>query len=86
LLSDAQLDGPVQLPRRDGVHTDRISRILAHLFQHQIHHRGQVHAMLAGTHVKPPQLDEFFCSNEAALRAQDFAELGFSEEAIWGRA
>jgi uncharacterized damage-inducible protein DinB len=85
-LTDAQLDGPVQLPRRDGVHTDRISRILAHLFQHQIHHRGQVHAMLAGTRVKPPQLDEFFCSNEAALRAQDFAELGFSEEAIWGKA
>ena len=85
-LSDAQLDGPVQVPRRDGVHVDRIARILAHLFQHQIHHRGQVHAMLAGTPVKPPQLDEFFCSNEVALRARDFAELGFSEEAIWGTA
>jgi uncharacterized damage-inducible protein DinB len=85
-LTDAQLDGPVQVPRRDGIHTDRIARILAHLFQHQIHHRGQVHAMLAGTAVRPPQLDEFFCSNEAALRAQDFAELGFSEEAIWGKA
>jgi uncharacterized damage-inducible protein DinB len=85
-LTDAQLDGLVQVPRRDGIHTDRIARILAHLFQHQIHHRGQVHAMLAGTAVRPPQLDEFFCSNEAALRAQDFAELGFSEEAIWGKA
>lgn len=85
-LNDAQLDGPVQVPRRDGVYTDRIARILAHLFQHQIHHRGQVHAMLAGTAVKPPQLDEFLCSNEAPLRAQDFAELGFSEEAIWGVA
>ena len=85
-LTDAQLDGPVQVPRRDGIYTDRIGRILAHLFQHQIHHRGQAHAMLAGTAVKPPQLDEFFCSNEAALRAQDFAELGFSEEAIWGAA
>ena len=85
-LTDAQLDGPVQLPRRDGIRTDRVGRILAHLFQHQIHHRGQVHAMLAGTAVRPPQLDEFFCSNEAALRAQDFAELGFSEEAIWGEA
>jgi uncharacterized damage-inducible protein DinB len=85
-LSDAQLDGPVQVPRRDGIYTDRIARILAHLFQHQIHHRGQVHAMLAGTAVKPPQLDEFFCSNEAPLRAQDFAELGFTEEAIWGTA
>jgi uncharacterized damage-inducible protein DinB len=85
-LTDAQLDDPMQVPRRDGVRTDRIGRILAHLFQHQIHHRGQVHAMLAGTAVRPPQLDEFFCSDEAALRAQDFAELGFSEEAIWGAA
>ncbi len=85
-LNDAQLDGPVQVPRRDGIHTDRVARILAHLFQHQIHHRGQVHAMLAGTAVAPPQLDEFFCSNEAPLRAQDFAELGFTEQAIWDTA
>jgi hypothetical protein len=40
----------------------------------------------AGTHVAPPQLDEFFCSNEAALRAADFAELGFSEAQVWGIA
>lgn len=39
---------------------ERIDNLLSHLFQHQIHHRGQAHAMLAGTHVKPPQLDEFF--------------------------
>lgn len=85
-LSEAALDGPVRVPRRDGVYTDRVARILAHLFQHQIHHRGQAHAMLAGTPVKPPQLDEFFCANEAHQRAQDFAELGFTEEAIWGAA
>lgn len=40
--------------------TERIDALLAHLFQHQIHHRGQAHAMLAGTEVPPPQLDEFF--------------------------
>jgi uncharacterized damage-inducible protein DinB len=40
--------------------TERIDALLAHLFQHQIHHRGQAHAMLAGTAVAPPQLDEFF--------------------------
>ncbi len=40
--------------------------------------------MLAGTRVKPPQLDEFFCTGEAHLRAADFAALGFSEEVIWG--
>ena len=85
-LTDEQLDGPVQVPRRAGAYTDRVSRILAHLFQHQIHHRGQAHAMLAGTGVAPPQLDEFFCSNEAVLRAGDFAELGFSEARIWEAA
>jgi uncharacterized damage-inducible protein DinB len=85
-LTEAQLDGPVQVPRADGVHTDRVNRILAHLFQHQIHHRGQVHAMLAGTPVAPPQLDEFFCTHEAPLRAADFAALGFTEAQIWGGA
>jgi hypothetical protein len=40
--------------------------------------------MLAGTGVAPPQLDEFFCANEADLRADDFRRLGFSEAAIWG--
>ncbi|CAM5769652.1 DinB family protein [Bosea minatitlanensis] len=39
---------------------ERVDDLLAHLFQHQIHHRGQAHAMLAGTAVAPPQLDEYF--------------------------
>jgi uncharacterized damage-inducible protein DinB len=82
-IGDRQLDTVIMLPRRDGVQRDSLQRILAHLFQHDIHHRGQVHAMLAGTRVKPPQLDEFFCANEAHLRAADFAELGFSEGEIW---
>lgn len=41
---------------------ERTDLILLHLFQHQIHHRGQAHAMLSGTSVTPPQLDEFFCA------------------------
>ncbi|MNP69928.1 DinB family protein [compost metagenome] len=60
-------------------------RLLSHLFDHQIHHRGQVHAMLSDTSVRAPQLDEFFCEDEAHLRAQDFAELGWTEAQIWGR-
>ena len=82
-LDESRLDATILLPRRDGIQRDRLDRILAHLFQHDIHHRGQVHAMLAGTRVKPPQLDEFYCSGEAHLRAADLAELGFSEEQIW---
>ncbi len=30
---------------------------LAHFFNHQTHHRGQAHAMLSSTDVKPPSLD-----------------------------
>jgi len=83
-LTDERLDDVILMPRRAGPLRDRAGRILAHLFEHQVHHRGQVHAMLAGTRVKPPQLDEFFCTGEAPLRANDFAELGFTEEKIWG--
>jgi uncharacterized damage-inducible protein DinB len=82
-LTDAELDLPIPVMRRAGIQTESATRLLAHLFQHQIHHRGQAHAMLAGTKVKPPQLDEFFCANEAHLRASELAELGYSEEMIW---
>jgi uncharacterized damage-inducible protein DinB len=47
-LTEAQLDMPVPLQRRAGILTENATRLLAHLFQHQIHHRGQAHAMLAG--------------------------------------
>jgi hypothetical protein len=53
------------------------------MIQHQVHHRGQAHAMLSETSVSPPQLDEFFSAGEAPLRAGEFAELGWSEEKIW---
>ncbi|MEJ6007362.1 DinB family protein [Paucibacter sp. AS339] len=82
--SDEQLAGIVTIARPGRPQRDSRSRLLAHLFQHQIHHRGQVHAMLAGTSVAPPQLDEFFCAGEAAERAADFAELGWTEALIWG--
>jgi hypothetical protein len=39
--------------------------------------------MLAGTSVAPPQLDDFFCANDAAVRAADLKELGYSEGIIW---
>jgi hypothetical protein len=65
------------------VQREPLVRVLAHLFQHQIHHRGQAHAMLAGTPVKPPQLDEFFLTEEAPLRAEELAALGLHEPDIW---
>jgi len=39
--------------------------------------------MLSGSHAKPPQLDEFFCSKDAPLRQQGLAEPGWHENRIW---
>ena len=58
---------------------ERICDLLAHLFIHDIHHRGQVHAMLAGTSVEPPQLDEFFLDFDVPLRREEMERLGLSE-------
>jgi uncharacterized damage-inducible protein DinB len=58
---------------------ERVDAILLHLFQHQIHHRGQVHAMLAGTNLPPPQLDEYFLRCDRARRAEDMRQLGIAE-------
>ncbi|KAA0983799.1 damage-inducible protein DinB [Pseudomonas sp. ANT_J12] len=82
-LRDADLGRLVTIARDTPQHDSRL-RMLSHVFEHQIHHRGQVHGMLSGTSVEPPQLDEFFCAGEAGLRAGDFAELGWTEELIWG--
>lgn len=73
--TDADLEAPVALERPDGPKIDRARDILAHLFVHQIHHRGQVHAMLSGTQVSPPQLDEYFLAGERPLAEQELAEV-----------
>jgi uncharacterized damage-inducible protein DinB len=82
-LHDDELTRYVTIARPNEPQRDTRTRLLAHLFQHQIHHRGQAHAMLAGTHVKPPQLDEFFCEGESDLREAEFVDLAFSETDIW---
>ena len=78
------LTRPVRLVRdADRIVEDGTQRVLAHLFTHQIHHRGQAHAMLAGTSVAPPQLDEFLLGSDAPLRSADLAALGFGEAETW---
>lgn len=74
----------VSVHRGARIQRERFDRLLLHLFQHQIHHRGQAHAMLSGTSVAPPQLDEFYSVGEAELRADEFAALGMSEARVWG--
>ncbi|MBI6898698.1 DinB family protein [Pseudomonas putida] len=84
-LRDDQLGRYVSIVRPERMQHEPRLRLLSHLFEHQIHHRGQVHAMLSDTSVRPPQLDEFFCEEEASLRAEDFAALGWSEAQIWAQ-
>src|SRR5947207_11974536 len=84
-LNTADLEGIVDIHRGDHIQRERMDRLLLHLFQHQVHHRGQAHAMLSATAVPPPQLDEFFAEGEAPLRATEFRELGWAEDIIWSR-
>lgn len=51
-------------------HHDPLSRLLAHFFNHQTHHRGQVHDQLTQTALfarpaEPPELDLIYFMREA---------------------
>ena len=84
-LSAADLLRVIEVHRGVRIQRERLDWLLLHLFQHDIHHRGQAHAMLSGTPIRPPQLDEFFSVGEAPLRAKEFTELGWTEEMIWSQ-
>ena len=83
-LTPDLLDGVVRVNRDTQVQTERRDRLLMHLFQHQIHHRGQAHAMLSGAMIKPPPLDDFWLVGDAPFRAVEFGHLGWTEETVWG--
>jgi uncharacterized damage-inducible protein DinB len=70
-IDDDLLYRLAQVVRPEGLVLERVDRLLLHLFQHQIHHRGQVHAMVSGTRVAPPQLDEFYLEGDRQRRAMD---------------
>ena len=84
-LTAPALDDVIGLDRGEGrVQRERRGHVVAHLINHQVHHRGQAHAMLAGTGVAPPQLDEFLLPSEAHLRIDDLRALGWSEATLFG--
>jgi len=67
-LSDAQLDETLAYPTLGGAPAKQRRReILAHLFNHQTHHRGQAHAVLTMLGVtEPDSLDLLAMQRERA--------------------
>lgn len=68
-LSDEELLRPVtySFMGGGGSHTNRCDHILITLFNHQTHHRGQIHAMLTQQNVNPPALDVINYLAEAGI-------------------
>ncbi|MCD7058474.1 DinB family protein [Pelagibacterium xiamenense] len=81
LVAEA-LAAPIKIQRTGRIQIERLDDVLSHLFQHQTHHRGQAHAMLAGTAMKPPQLDEFIVADDAIWRAGELAAFGWTEDTL----
>lgn len=74
---EAALARSVTLQRgEEGSFPEALPAVLAHLFTHQTHHRGQAHAMLSGTRAAPPQLDEHFLAYDEPRRRAELARLG----------
>jgi uncharacterized damage-inducible protein DinB len=83
-LSAPALDDVVEMDRGEGrIQRDKRGHVIAHLLNHQVHHRGQVHAMLAGTSVSAPQLDEFLMPSESHYRTADLKALGWTEASLF---
>ena len=51
---------------------ETIGALLLHLFQHQVHHRGQAHVQLQDAGIAPPQLDDFHLEDGRAETARPY--------------
>ncbi len=57
-LNEEFLGGTIRYVNNEGkIYDDPIALLVAHFFNHQTHHRGQIHDMLTQTDVPPPVLD-----------------------------
>ena len=60
-IDRTELDRPLDYLSTSGERFQTpLRQVLGHLFNHQTHHRGQVHDMLSQTAVPPPPLDLIF--------------------------
>jgi len=82
-LTAESVAAAVAMDRGTHVQRDLAGHVLAHLFMHQTHHRGQAHAMLSSTAAAPPQLDEFLMPSDAHFRVRDMQILGWQESEVY---
>ncbi|MEM9268411.1 MAG: DinB family protein [Pseudomonadota bacterium] len=73
-LSPDRLSQTCQTERAHGMVAERVDALLLHLFQHQIHHRGQAHVQLQAAGHPPPQLDDFYLNFGRVPSAQAYFE------------
>lgn len=52
--TNERLGAPFEYQTARGTHTQLLREILAHLFNHQTHHRGQAHGILTAVGVREP--------------------------------
>ncbi|CAN7144896.1 DinB family protein [Rhizobium sp. LjRoot254] len=78
-LTDGDLARDITIEWPDQIFTETLGDTLLHFFLHGQHHRGQVHAMLAGSSIRPPQLDEFILVGDVDARGGDIHALGWDE-------
>jgi uncharacterized damage-inducible protein DinB len=67
-LDDARVAGTIKYRRVSTPEEfeQQLGSALAHWFNHQTHHRGQIHALLTGLVGKAPELDLLFFQRESA--------------------
>lgn len=69
-LNAATLSETRDTMRAEGPVQERVEALLLHLFQHQVHHRGQAHVQVQDAGIAPPQLDDFHLENGREPSAQ----------------
>jgi uncharacterized damage-inducible protein DinB len=81
-LTAEDLSRKIKIPWPEKTLTETVADTLLHVFLHGQHHRGQVHAMLSGTSVPPPQIDEFILTENDDARVEDLEALGWTESRL----
>lgn len=68
-LDEQRVAGTIRYSRVSSpeVFEQQLAPALAHWFNHQTHHRGQVHALLSGLTGAAPELDLLFFQRQSAL-------------------